>query len=157
MIKQSISPLRLLTRAAPLALLLLASANLYAEQPIEVTLTGSTVVPPVTTVGTGTGQFTITPDHKIIGSVRVFEMKPAMAHIHEAAPGKNGPPIITLGKTAEDSYAVPPDAVLSNEQYASYLAGNLYVQVHSAKYPNGELRGQLLSTNVENKSKRHAR
>jgi hypothetical protein len=115
------------------------------------------VVPPVTTVGSGTGQFTITPDHKIIGSIRVCEMKPAMAHIHEAAPGKNGPPIITLGKIAEDGYAVPPDAMLSDEQYASYLAGNLYVQVHSAKYPDGELRGQLLSTNVDNKSKRHVR
>lgn len=157
MIKKPTTLLRLFTLTVSLALLLLASANLYAEQPIEVTLTGSTVVPPVTTVGSGTGQFTITPDHKIIGSIRVFEMKPAMAHIHEAAPGKNGPPIITLGKTAEDSYAVPPDTVLSNEQYASYLAGNLYVQVHSAKYPNGELRGQLLSTNVENKSKRHTR
>lgn len=157
MINKSTSPIRLFTRVAPLALLLLVSPGLYAEQPIDVTLTGSTVVPPVTTVGTGTGQFTITPDHKIIGSIRLFEMKPAMAHIHEAAAGKNGPPIITLGKIAEDSYAVPPDAMLSNEQYASYLAGNLYVQVHSAKYPNGELRGQLLSTNVENKSKRHFR
>lgn len=157
MINKPTSLLRLFTLAVSLALLLLASVNLYAEQPIEVTLTGSTVVPPVTTVGTGTGQFTITPDHKIIGSIRVFEMTPAMAHVHEAAPGKNGPPIITLGKIAEDSYAVPPDTVLSNEQYASYLAGNLYVQVHSAKYPNGELRGQLLSTNIENKSKRHTR
>jgi hypothetical protein len=157
MINISTSPLRRFTRAAPLALLLLASANLHAEQPIEVTLTGSTVVPPVTTTAAGTGQFTITPDHKIIGSIKLFEMKATMAHIHEAAPGKNGPPIITLGKTADDSYAVPPDAMLTKEQYASYLAGNLYVQAHSAKYPDGELRGQLLSTNVENKSKRHGK
>lgn len=156
MINKSISPIRLFTRAAPLALLLLASANLYAEQPIEVTLTGSTVVPPVTTIATGTGQFTITPDHKMIGSIKVFEITPTMAHIHEAAPGKNGPPIITLGKTANDSYAVPPDAKLSNEQYASYLVGNLYVQVHSAKYPNGELRAQLLPKDIDNKSKRPA-
>lgn len=149
------SPARLFARVAPLALLLLASANLYAEQPIEVTLTGATVVPPNMSTATGTGQFTITPDHKIIGSIKVFDMTPTMAHIHEAAPGKNGPPIITLGKTAEDSYAVPPDTMLSNDQYASYLAGNLYVHVHSAKYPNGELRGQLLSTNIDNKSKYH--
>lgn len=156
MINKSTSPVRLFTRVAPLALLLLASANLYAEQPIEVTLTGSTVAPPVTTIATGTGQFTITPDHKMIGSIKVFKMTPTMAHIHEAAPGKNGPPIITLGKTADDSYAVPPDATLSKDQYASYLAGNLYVQVHSAKYPNGELRAQLLPTSTDNKSKRHA-
>lgn len=156
MINKSTSPIHLFARVVPLALLLLASAQLYAESPIEVTLTGSTVVPPVTTIATGTGQFTITPDHKVIGSIRVFDMAPTMAHIHEAAPGKNGPPIITLGKTADDSYAVPPDTTLSNDQYASYLAGNLYVHVHSAKYPNGELRGQLLPTNIENKSKRRA-
>lgn len=151
---QSTSPVRLFTRVAPLALLLLAAGNLHAELPIEVTLTGSAVVPPVTTIATGTGQFTITPDHKVIGSIKVYEITPTMVHIHEAAPGKNGPPIITLGKTANDSYAVPPDARLSNEQYASYLAGNLYVHVHSASYPNGELRGQLLSTAIDNKAMR---
>jgi len=154
MITKSTSPLRLFTRAAPLALLLLASANLHAEQPIDVALSGSSVVPPVTTIASGTGQFTITPDHKVIGSIKVYEMTPTMAHIHEAAPGKNGPPIITLGKTANDSYAVPPDATLSNEQYASYLAGNLYVYVHSAKHPDGELRAQLLPKDTDNKWKR---
>ncbi|MDE2439609.1 MAG: CHRD domain-containing protein [Betaproteobacteria bacterium] len=143
-IHESTSPNRLFTRIIPLALLLLASANLYAEQPIEVTLTGSTVVPTVTTIATGTGQFTVTPDHKVIGSIKVYDMTPTMAEIHEAQHGQNGPSIITLGKIANDSYAVPPDATLSNEQYASYLAGDLYVQVHSAKYPNGELRAQLL-------------
>ena len=156
MINMSISLIRLFTRVAPLALMLLTSANLYAEQPIEVTLTGSTVVSPVTTTATGTGQFTITPDHKMIGSIKVYEMTPTMAHIHEAASGKNGPPIITLGKTANDSYAVPPDATLSDEQYASYEAGNLYVQVHSAKYPNGELRAQLLPKDMINQSSRSA-
>lgn len=143
-----ISPIRYFTRAAPLALSLLASASLHAGQPIEVTMTGSTVVPQVTTSAAGTGQFTITPDHRVIGSIKVYEFTPTMVHIHEAAPGKNGPPIITLGKIADDSYAVPPDAMLSNGQYASYLAGNLYVQVHSATYPNGELRGQLLPTST---------
>lgn len=156
MITKSTSPIRLFTRIAPLALLFLASANLYAEYPIEVTLTGSTVVPPVMTIATGTGQFTITPDHKVIGSIKVYEMTPTMVHIHEAPPGKNGPAIITLGKTASDSYAVPPDVMLSDEQYASYLAGNLYVHVHSAKYPDGELRAQLLPTDIDNKWKRHA-
>lgn len=144
MFNQSISRLHRFSRAAPLALLLLASANLYAEQPLEVTLTGSTVVPPVVTTATGTGQFTITPDHKIIGSIKVFGLEPTMAHIHEAAPGKNGPPIVTLGKIADDSYAVPPDARLSAAQYASFMAGNLYVHVHTAKHPDGELRGQLM-------------
>lgn len=143
MINISTSPTRLFSRIAPLALLLLASANVYAQHPIEVTLTGSTVVPPVVTTATGTGQFTISPDHMIIGSIKVFGLQPTMAHVHDAAVGKNGPPIITLGKISEDSYAVPPDTRLSDAQYGSFMAGNLYVQVHSAKHVGGELRGQL--------------
>jgi len=153
MIKQSSSPVRLFSRVAPLALMLLASANLYAQQPMEVTLTGSTVVPPVVTTATGTGQFTITPDHKVIGSIKVFGLMPTMAHIHEGAVGKNGPPIITLGKTADDSYAVPPDAKLSDAQYTSFMAGNLYVHVHTAKHPGGELRAQLLPAKAADKPK----
>lgn len=144
MINPSTSPTRLFSRVAPLALLLFASANLYAQESIDVTLTGSTVVPPVVTTATGTGQFTITPDHMVIGSIKVFGLVPTMAHIHEAAVGKNGPVIITLGKTADDSYAVPPSTKLSDTQYASYMAGNLYVHVHTAKHPDGELRAQLL-------------
>lgn len=143
----------LFSRVVPLTLLLLASANLYAQQPIDVTLTGSTVVPPVVTTASGTGQFTITPDHKIIGSIKVFGLVPTMAHIHEAAIGKNGPPIITLGKTADDSYAVPPNAKLSEAQYTNLMAGNLYVHVHTAKHPDGELRAQLLPAKAGDKPK----
>lgn len=144
MINISIPAARRFSHAAPLALLLLASANLYAQQSIDVTLTGSTVVPPVVTTANGTGQFTVSPDHKIIGSIKVFGLVPTMAHIHEAAIGKNGPPIITLGKTADDSYAVPPNTKLSEAQYSNLMAGNLYVHVHTAKHPDGELRAQLL-------------
>ena len=107
MIKQS-SPSALLSRIAPLALIFLASTHLYAQEPISVSLTGSTVVPPVVTTARGTGQFTITPDHVVIGSIKTFGLVPTMAHIHEAPVGKNGPVIVTLGKTADDSYAVPP-------------------------------------------------
>lgn len=138
------SPALLFSRVAPVALLLFASANLYAQQPIDVTLTGSTVVPPVVTTATGTGQFTIGANQMVIGSIKVFGLVPTMVHIHEAPAGKNGPVIITLGKIADDSYAVPPDTKLSNAQYASYMAGNLYVHVHTVKHPDGELRAQLL-------------
>lgn len=143
----------LFSRIAPLALLLLASANLYAQEPISVSLTGSTVVPPVVTTASGTGQFTITPDHMVIGSIKTFGLVPTMAHIHEAPAGKNGPVIITLGKTADDSYAVPPNTKLNEAQYASFIAGNLYVHVHTAQHPDGELRAQLLPLKADEKPK----
>lgn len=135
----------LLTLVAPLALLLLASANLYAQQPpMSISLNGSSVVPPVTTSAMGTGQIKVLPDRTVSGSIKVSGLAPTMAHIHEGAAGKNGPAIITLTKIADDTFTVPADAKLTAAQYKSYLAGKLYVSVHSAQYPNGEIRAQLL-------------
>ena len=143
MINTSKSPRTLLTRVAPLALLLLASVNLYAQQPMPIYLNGDSEVPPVPTLATGTVQITVRSDHTVSGSIKISGMTATMAHIHEAAAGKNGPPVITLAKTGYDSFAVPADAKLTDAQYASYMAGNLYVNVHSELYPNGEIRVQL--------------
>jgi hypothetical protein len=135
----------LLALVAPLALLLMASANLYAQQPpMSISLNGSSVVPPVTTSAMGTGQIKVLPDRTVSGSVKVSGLVPTMAHIHEGAAGKNGPAIITLTKIADDTFTVPAAAKLTAAQYKSYLAGKLYVSVHSAQYPNGEIRAQLL-------------
>lgn len=144
MINTSKSLGSLLRRVSPLALLLLVSANLYAQEPMSISLKGEFEVPPVTTSAMGTGQITVLPDRTVSGSIKTSGMVPTMAHVHEAAAGKNGPAIITLTKTANDSFAVPADAKLTDAQYASYMAGNLYVNVHSAQHPNGEIRAQLL-------------
>lgn len=144
MINTSKSTRGRLSLAVPLALLLLVSANLYAQQPVSISMKGDFEVPPVATSATGTGQITVLPDHTVSGNIKTFGMAPTMAHIHEAAAGENGPAIITLTQTANDSFAVPPDARLTGAQYTSYMSGKLYVNVHSAQYPNGEIRAQLL-------------
>lgn len=137
------SPGKRLTLLASIALLLLVSPKLYAQQPMTISLTGSAEVPAVTTSATGTGQITITPERTISGSVKTFGLSATMAHVHEAAAGKNGPPIVTLTKTGNDGFAIPPDTQLTDSQYRSYAAGNLYLNVHSAQFPDGEIRGQL--------------
>lgn len=136
----------LLSRTAQLALLLLASANLYAQQPMSISLKGSTEVPPVTTSATGSGQITVLPDRTVSGSIKVSGLVPTMAHIHQGAAGKNGPPLITLIPTTHDSFSVPAGTRLTNAQYMSFMTGELYVNVHSAQYPDGEIRAQLLRT-----------
>lgn len=139
---------RIVGRVSSLILLCLASINLYAQQPMAITLKGVAEVPAVKTSATGTGQITVLPDQTVSGSIKTAGLVSTVAHIHEGASGQNGPPIITLTRTANDSFVVPADARLTDTQYASFKAGNLYVNVHSAQHPSGEIRGQLLHMEI---------
>jgi hypothetical protein len=65
------------------------------------------------------------------------------AHIHLGASGKNGPVIIPLTKTSDNVWTVPAGAKLTDAQFESYKAGDLYINVHSAANKGGEIRGQL--------------
>lgn len=124
-----------------LATLSLAGTAVAAD--VKVTLTGGEEVPAVTTSATGTGTITIKDDKTVTGSVTTKGVMGTAAHIHLAPAGKNGPPIITLTKKSESEWTVPEGSKLTDEQYAAYKAGSLYVNVHSAANKGGEIRGQL--------------
>lgn len=109
----------------------------------KVMLTGAHEVPPVTTTAKGEGTISVNDDKSVSGSVTTSGMEATMAHIHEAAMGKNGPPIITLEKKGNDEWMVPEKAQLTDAQLAAYKAGNLYVNVHSDAHKGGEIRDQL--------------
>jgi len=109
----------------------------------DVTLTGAQEVPANTSTASGSGNIRVAHDRSVTGGVRYTGMVATVAHIHEAPAGANGPVIMPLVKTAAGMFAVPTETSLTPSQYASYLAGNLYVNVHSATYPAGEIRAQL--------------
>ena len=109
----------------------------------KVTLSGSNEVPPVTTSASGTGTVTIGADRSVKATITVTGMTATASHIHEGAAGANGPVIVPFTKTGDNTFAAPAGAKLTDSQYASYKAGNLYVNVHSAKNPGGEIRAQL--------------
>ncbi|MGK5075165.1 CHRD domain-containing protein [Janthinobacterium sp. ZB1P44] len=109
----------------------------------DVTLTGAQEVPANTSMATGSSNIRVAHDRSVSGGVRYAGMVATVAHIHEAPVGVNGPVIVPLVKTAEGMFAVPPNTMLTPPQYASYQAGNLYVNVHSAAFPAGEIRAQL--------------
>jgi hypothetical protein len=109
----------------------------------RVTLSGVNEVPAVTTSAAGTGTVTIKEDRSVSAKITVTGMTATAAHIHEAAAGANGPVIVPFTKMGDDTFVAPDGAKLTEAQYASYKAGKLYVNVHSAKNPGGEIRAQL--------------
>jgi hypothetical protein len=119
------------------------SSTLALAGSSQVTLSGENEVPAVTTTATAKGTISIGVNKSVSGSIKTAGMDGTMAHIHLAAPGKNGPPIITLIKSNDGIWTVPPGAMLTDAQFASYNAGDLYVNVHSAAPPSGEIRVQL--------------
>ena len=109
---------------------------------MNLSLSGAEEVPPVTTSATGNGRIRVASDGTVSGSVTTKGMQGTAAHIHQAPRGQNGPVIIPLTKNG-DTYAVPSGAKLNPAQMEAFKAGSLYVNVHSAQYKGGELRGQL--------------
>jgi hypothetical protein len=148
---------RLVTRALWLcslsvaALLAAGCAQQSAQQQMataapsgsNVMLSGSQEVPPVSTAATGSGTISVLMDRSVSGTVTTSGVAGAAAHIHLAAPGQNGPVIVPLNKTGDNTWSVPPAIRLNDTQYEAYRLGNLYINVHSAANPNGEIRGQI--------------
>lgn len=107
-------------------------------------LSGAQEVPPNSSTATGKSMLNIGADMSVTGSIEVMGMTPSAAHIHEAAAGANGPVVVPFVKTGPNTFAPLAGAKLTDAQYASYKAGKLYVNVHSAQFPNGEIRMQLM-------------
>ena len=107
-------------------------------------LSGDQEVPVVNTAARGKVSVTIGADKTVIGGVTTTAMQATAAHIHNAAVGNNGPVVITLHKDGQHSWLVPADCVLTDAQYRSFKAGELYINVHSVAHEAGEIRTQLM-------------
>jgi hypothetical protein len=128
---------------AAAGVLCVAAAGMAGAKDVAVTLSGDQEVPAVTTTAKGSGKITIADDKSVSGSIKTTGMMGVAAHIHEAPAGQNGKPVITLEKKGDNEWVVPAGAKLSDAQYESFKAGNLYVNVHSAEHKGGEIRTQL--------------
>nr|WP_198980050.1 CHRD domain-containing protein [Herbaspirillum sp. ASV7] len=127
---------------ALLATLMLGPA-LAMAQTANVELKGSNEVPANTSAATGSGSISVAADKTVSGSITTTGIEGRVAHIHTGAAGANGPVIVPLTKNGDNGWTVPAGAKLTDEQYAAYMAGTLYVNVHSAAHPGGEIRAQL--------------
>ena len=108
-------------------------------------LNGAQEVPPVTTTAYGLGVFTLSQDQGMLQfHVIVQGLSGAItgAHLHTGAPGVAGGIVEDLGPFMNGNVItgeVDPSAYLSD-----LLAGDIYINVHTAANPNGEIRGQLV-------------
>lgn len=69
------------------------------------------------------------------------------SHIHSPAPvGTNASVLASIANTGGTSGALSASVVLTMPQAADLLNGLMYVNVHNANFPGGELRGQLTTT-----------
>jgi len=124
------------------AVLLFSSAAI--AQTVSVDLKGASEVPANNSTASGTGSISVAADKSVSGKITTSGIEGKMAHIHTGAAGANGPVLVGLTKDGDNGWTVPAGAKFTDEQYAAYLAGGLYVNVHTAAHPGGEIRGQLL-------------
>lgn len=132
----------MVTAAAAVTLLAIGSTAVWGDE-VTVKLSGDQEVPPVSTKASGTGHITVNSDMTISGKVTTTGAVGTMAHIHQGASGKNGPPVVTLTKQGDNEWIVPPGTKLTDAQYKAYKAGELYFNVHSPDNKGGEIRGQI--------------
>ena len=89
------------------AVLVIGSSHPALAQDVQVMLSGSQEVPPVTSSGSGSGTISIRDDKTVSGSVTTTGVTGTMAHIHNGAAGKNGPVVIPLTKTGDNGPSRP--------------------------------------------------
>jgi hypothetical protein len=122
-------------------------------------LTGANEVPPVNSTASGTTVF-INNQTFIEYDISVSDLYNATAaHIHQGRAGNNGPIVVTLYNTTDPSPGL--FGGFSGNITASLLEGPLrghelselidimsngqaYVNIHSIKYKNGEIRDQIV-------------
>ena len=128
--------------ALSLAVALAVGSGSVLAEAMNVKLSGDQEVPPVQTSGSGSGTITIGDDGSVSGSVTAAGFTPTAAHIHEGPAGKNGPVIVPFTKDG-DKFGPAAGAKLTPDQLKAFKAGDLYVNIHSAAHPGGEVRAQL--------------
>ena len=108
----------------------------------KATLTAAAVVPPTDSKGSGNADVTFdTATKKLSWKVSFDKLTgaPTAAHFHgPAGPKDNAGPVVDVTANIKDGSAAITDA-----QAADLAAGKWYLNVHTEKFPNGEIRGQV--------------
>lgn len=118
---------------------------------IAVTLSPVETYPLPNSTATGAGELTFNlVTGAVAGGVTTTGIAATLAHIHRGYAGTAGPVIVNFVQNAANPNRWEPQtgSALTAEQVNDLIAGRLYVNVHSAAYPVGEIRGQLRPENI---------
>lgn len=112
---------------------------------LKADLKGTNEVPPNTATGSGSVAITYDTASKRLswkGTLSGLTAAPTAAHFHgPAEPGKNAGVQLAIpnpGTSFEGS------ALLTDAQASELLGGRIYVNIHTAAHPGGEVRGQVV-------------
>ena len=131
-------------RSISLLVFLLFAAPAFS-QTFVFDLRGSQEVPPVPSTASGgcmgvldqgASTFTLTCAHNVAGAT--------VMHIHQAPAGANGPIVFDMGDPASPVTATWTS--MTPTDINNVLTGNLYLNIHTAGRPAGEIRGQIVNS-----------
>ena len=107
-------------------------------------LSGGQEVPPIPSAGSGTVvAFLDQPENRMVYVVETAGLgNVTAAHIHRNFAGLNGPVIVALNGIGSSFCGVTDR--LSATDLTALLANGVYCNVHTAAFPGGELRAQLI-------------
>ena len=147
--------------------IVLNSAKVQAQegQTFSASLSGKDEVPPTESNSTGTAKFQVDENSSQVSYwVNVTGIKKInQAHIHNGTEGQNGDIVVTLtkNKSAKGNDGPPNigfsgnitkddlQGPLKDKELTDLVSlmsdGNAYVNVHTDKYPDGAIRGQISS------------
>jgi hypothetical protein len=116
----------------------------------EAALSGTQEVPPAATTASGQAEVQYNENTGMISwkvTYTGLSGPGTAAHIHgPAAPGANAGVVVPFGANVT-AQPLTGEAKLTPTQYGDLAAGLYYVNIHSAKFPGGEIRGQLRKRN----------
>jgi hypothetical protein len=116
---------------------------------INLALSGSQEVPPNASAATGTGTFTFDPATRQFNiMVTTAGITSTAAHIHDGLPGVAGPILFPMSRDPANGATWTTSGLFTEEQRTAFLAGRYYVNVHSAAFPAGEIRAQIVPSAI---------
>jgi hypothetical protein len=123
----------------------LAGAAAAADTTLKAAMTGANETPPADPKGSGTATVKVSDAGQVCWDVTTKDLaNPIAAHIHKGAAGVAGPPVVPL--TAPDAKGSTKGCANADPALAKDLVahpGDYYINVHTAAFKGGAIRGQL--------------